>query len=163
MFSESVFGCCDEGFLRLAGATTTVLSDTDATSGAVPAVLRNDPSRPNSARNARSATTDGAISSCATRSAMAMARSRDAPPFRTDAPARLTVIRRLGHGKPLDSNAARTRSRDSLHASSGRPTTVKPGIPIPMCASTVTWCPWAPSNTAELIAANMWCPFEADF
>ena len=36
-------------------------------------------------------------------------------------------MRCIGHVNPLDKSAARTRSRDSRQASSGRPTTVKPG------------------------------------
>lgn len=38
--------------------------------------------------------------------------------------ARLTVMRFIGHGAPLISSAARTRSRDSRHDVSGMPTTV---------------------------------------
>ena len=38
--------------------------------------------------------------------------------------ARFTVTRLIGNASPDDSNAARTRSRDSRPAASGRPTTV---------------------------------------
>ena len=61
---------------------------------------------------------------------MAMGRSSPAPPLRIPDGARLTVTRRSGQGRPLDKSAARTRSRDSRTAASGRPTTVKPGKPV---------------------------------
>jgi hypothetical protein len=43
--------------------------------------------------------------------------------------ARLTVMRLPGKIRPEFLMAERTRSRDSLTAASGRPTTVRPGIP----------------------------------
>jgi hypothetical protein len=43
--------------------------------------------------------------------------------------ARLTVMRLGGSEKPMALSAARTRSRDSATALSGRPTMVKPGVP----------------------------------
>ena len=57
-------------------------------------------------------------------SASATASSSPAPVLRTDAGARFTVTRFCGYSSPDDSSAARTRSRDSRPAASGRPTTV---------------------------------------
>jgi hypothetical protein len=51
---------------------------------------------------------------------------------------RARVIRRCGHGWPLLTTAARTRSRASASAASGRPMTVRPGRPWARSASTST-------------------------
>ena len=83
-----------------------------------------DPSSPSSPRKARFPTASAAIAPPATSAPTAMARSRPAPVLRTPEGARLTVIRVGGHGSRLESSAARTRSRDSRQASSGRPTTL---------------------------------------
>ena len=48
------------------------------------------------------------------------------------------MIRVNGMEKPLLASAARTRSRDSFTAASGRPTISKLGIPPETLASTVT-------------------------
>ena len=56
-------------------------------------------------------------------------------PLATSAGARLTVMRRGGRARPSADKAARTRSRDSATALSGRPTIVKAGSP----AAIVTW------------------------
>src|ERR1700761_1299561 len=69
--------------------------------------------------------------------------------------ARLTVTRRMGHGRPLESRAARTRSRDSRTAASGRPTMVKPGSPLETWTSTETGRPTAPVRVAAEIEASM--------
>jgi hypothetical protein len=68
--------------------------------------------------------------------------------------ARLTVTRRNGHGKPLDNNAALTRSRDSRTAASGRPTMVKAGRPLDTWTSTETGRPTAPARVADEMAAS---------
>ena len=68
------------------------------------------------------------------------------------------VMRRLGHGSPDDKSAARTRSRDSRHPSSGRPTTVNPGMPGPTWASTMTGAPTVPVKAEDAIAAYMCSP-----
>ena len=78
-----------------------------------------------------------------------MARSSPAPSLRTPEGARLTVIRLSGHVRPLDSSAARTRSRDSRQAVSGRPTTVKLGSPCETYTSTSTGWPLTPSSVAD--------------
>ena len=62
-------------------------------------------------------------------SAAAIARSIPGPALRMLAGARLTTIRESGNSKPQLTSAARTRSRASLTAASGRPTIVKPGRP----------------------------------
>src|SRR5664280_347497 len=83
----------------------------------------------------------------------AIGRSRPAPPLRIPDGARLTVTRRRGHCSPLDSRAARTRSRDSRTAASGSPTTVNPGSPLDTWTSTDTWVASTPTRTAEGMAA----------
>ena len=101
-------------------ATTTMRSSIAATSGTTPATGRRVPSRPSSAINAYRSATSCGKTSCTISKPIAIATSSPAPPLRscTDV-ARLTVMRRFGHGKSHDNNAARTRSRDSRHASSG--------------------------------------------
>ena len=60
------------------------------------------------------------------------------PDFRVPAGARLTVIRLTGNLKPLLRMAERMRSRASLTAASGRPTTSKAGRPGDRSLSTAT-------------------------
>jgi len=52
---------------------------------------------------------------------MAIGRSRLEPVLRTPDGAKLTVTRRIGHGSPLESREARTRSRASRQAAVGQP------------------------------------------
>ena len=112
--------------------TTTARSVIDATSGTMPATLRNVPSSPSSATKAKCAIASAGMTSCTTSKPTAIAASRPAPPLRScTAVAKFTVMRLLGHGRSHDNKAARTRSRDSRHASSGWPTIVKPGNPMP--------------------------------
>ncbi len=82
-----------------------------------------------------------ATAAAATSTPTAIGRSSPAPPLRTPLGARLTVTRCIGHVSPLDSSAARTRSRDSRQAASGRPTIVNPGRPLDTCTSTATGRP----------------------
>jgi hypothetical protein len=103
--------------------TTTVSASKAATIGTTPGTRRNEPSRPSSPRKAHPATASGGSSPPATSSPTAMGRSSPGPPLRTPPGARLTVIRLVGKARPLDMSAARTLSRDSLQAVSGRPTT----------------------------------------
>src|SRR6185437_15329903 len=91
----------------------------------------------------------------ATSTPTATARSRPAPPFRMPEGARLTVTRRSGHGSPLDSRAARTRSRDSRTAASGSPTMVKPGRPFDTWTSTAIGRPTVPIRVAAEMEASM--------
>ena len=67
-----------------------------------------------------------------------MGRSYRVPTFFTWAGARLTVIRLTGKEKPQFLMAARTRSRASFTAASGRPTTVKAGSPPDRSHSALT-------------------------
>ena len=71
-------------------------------------------------------------------SAAAIARSNPGPALRRLAGARLTVIRRSGNSKPQLTSAARTRSRASRTAASGRPTIEKAGSPRWTSTSTRT-------------------------
>ena len=59
-----------------------------------------------------------------------MGRSYWDPAFFTLAGAKFTVIRLVGKCRPLFLAAARTRSRASFTAASGRPTMSKPGSPL---------------------------------
>ncbi len=63
----------------------------------------------------------------------AIGRSKWLPSFNKSAGDRLTVIRRGGRARPMATSAARTRSRDSATALSGRPTTVNAGRPPAIC------------------------------
>jgi hypothetical protein len=58
----------------------------------------------------------------------------------------LIVIRRIGNSKPQLSSAARTRSRASRTAASGRPTIWKAGNPRWTSASTLTGRAAIPSS-----------------
>src|SRR5439155_9593904 len=72
--------------------------------------------------------------------------SKPGPALRMSEGARLTVIRLSGNSKPELTSAARTRSRDSCTAASGRPTIVKDGRPGWMSASTVTGSASTPTS-----------------
>ena len=67
-----------------------------------------------------------------------MGRSYTVPSFRRRAGARFTVMRLTGNWTPQFFTAARTRSRASFTAASGRPTTSKAGSPPESMHSTVT-------------------------
>ena len=67
----------------------------------------------------------------------------------------MTVTLRMGHGNPLERSAARTRSRDSRTAASGRPTMVNPGSPLDTWTSTETRRPTAPVRVAAAMEASM--------
>ena len=75
----------------------------------------------------------------------AMGTSYPVPSLRTSAGARLTVTRLSGNVYPLLRTAARTRSRASCTATSGSPTTLKPGNPWAMSTSTSTAAPSSPA------------------
>src|SRR5258706_6221125 len=85
---------------------------------------------------------------------MAIGKSSPEPPLRTSPGARLTVTRLSGQGNDDDNNAARTRSRDSRHASSGRPTMENAGRPGETWTSTVTGRPRAPRSVADESVAS---------
>ncbi len=67
-----------------------------------------------------------------------MGRSNDGPSLRTSAGARLTVMRREGNSYAELTMAARTRSRLSCTAASGRPTIVNAGAAATTSASIST-------------------------
>ena len=71
------------------------------------------------------------------------------PVFFVPAGARFSVMRLTGKRKPLFLMAARTRSRDSRTAASGRPTSSKPGRPLEMLHSTMTGQPLMPDRPTE--------------
>jgi len=118
-----------------------------------PGTCRREPSSPSSPMKALSATAVAGSTPSATIVPTAIGRSRPAPPLRTPDGARLTVTRRRGHDRPLERRAARTRSRDSRTAASGRPTTVNPGSPSDTCTSTATGRPTQPTTVAEAMTA----------
>ena len=87
---------------------------------------------PSSASSPASAIRDSGSRSSwpdAASSAAAIARSKPGPVLRRSAGARLAVIRCIGNLKPELTSADRTRSRDSLTAGSGSPTSEKLGSP----------------------------------
>src|SRR5688572_20605326 len=84
----------------------------------------------------------------------AMARSKPVPSLRRSAGARFTVIRRSGNSNPLFRIAARTRSRASRTAVSGRPTMSKPGSPLATSTSTDTSSVSRPHSAQAVTRAN---------
>jgi len=121
----------------------------------MPGTWRSEPFSPSSPQKVSPSVQPAGSSPVATSTPTAMARSSPAPPFRTPDGARLTVTRRRGQGNPLESRAARTRSRDSRTAASGSPTMVKPGSPLDTWTSTETGRPTAPMRVAVAIEASM--------
>ena len=87
-------------------------------------------------------------------SAAAIARSIPGPALRRLAGARLATIRRSGNSKPQLTSAARTRSRASLTAASGRPTIEKLGRPRWTSTSTRTGRAEMPSSVNVLAVAS---------
>ena len=133
--------------------TTQSPSAWTPTIGATPGTRRIDPSRPSSPQKASSRTASDGITSKATSSPTAIARSSPEPVLRYDGGARLTVIFLSGQVYPHVTIAARTRSRASRHDSSGSPSIVKPGMPLATWTSTLTGCPRAPRIVADRTVA----------
>ena len=78
---------------------------------------------------------------------MAMARSKWVPRLARSAGDNRIVIRLLpGHSRPLLTMAIRHRSRASLMATSARPTTVVPTMPLETSACTSIRWPVTPCN-----------------
>ncbi len=119
----------------------------------MPGMCRSEPFSPSSPQKERLSVQAGLSSPAATSRPTAMGRSSPAPPLRRPDGARFTTVLRSGHGRPLERMAARTRSRDSRTAASGRPTMVKPGRPLDTWTSTETALAVAPVRTAEWTAA----------
>ena len=105
--------------------------------GSTPVTGRRAPLRLSSPRKAASSGR-GRISSAAARMPSRMGRSYTVPSLRTRAGARFTVMRLTGNFSPQFFTAARTRSRASFTAASGRPTTSKAGSPPEITHSTDT-------------------------
>ncbi len=82
-------------------------------------------------------------------SAKAIGRSKEGPSLRTSAGERFTSSRPAGKAKPELKMAARTRSRASVSARSGRPMIAMAGVPGELSASTRTTYPSIPSIAAE--------------
>ena len=138
-----------------AGGTTTAGAASASVRGRAPGTERIVPSRPSSPMNAQPLTVADSSSPVATSRPTAIGRSSPAPVLRTDEGAKLTVTLRSGQGSPLESRAARTRSRASRQAVSGNPTTAKPGRPLETCTSTRTGRPRTPRRVADGMEAIM--------
>ena len=87
-------------------------------------------------------------------SAAAIARSIPGPALRRLAGARLATMRRNGNSKPQLTSAARTRSRASRTAASGRPTIEKAGRPRWTSISTRTGRAEMPSSVNVFAVAS---------
>ena len=128
-------------------ATTTI--------GRTPLVCLRVPSRDSSPRNREESGTDATWREFK-RSATAIGKSYAGPAFLRSAGARLTVIRRIGNSQPELRTAARTRSRASWTAVSGRPTIVKEGSPGEISTSTSTMNPSRPTTADVCDLASTW-------
>ena len=100
----------------------------------------------------------------ATRRPAAIARSKLGPALRRSAGARFAVIRCCGKSKPEFTSAARTRSRDSRTAASGRPTREKVCRPR-WQTSTSTWTSRTsmPSRLKVRVVASTPATLRAEF
>ena len=113
-----------------------------ATIGAVPATGRMLPSRPSSPRNAQAGHAPTPAATLGRdEHADGQRRGRGRCPSCDASGGEVDGDPLLGPGEPEETRAARTRSRASRHASSGRPTMVKPGRPEPTWTSTCTAAP----------------------
>ena len=119
-----------------------------STMGRTPRTGRSAPSRDSSPRSHACGVSAG-TSPAAISTPAAIARSRRAPSFRSSAGDKLTTMLLVSIWQPRWRIAARTRSRASRTAGSGRPTTARAGSPGR--ASTSTWTRRAstPRGTAE--------------
>ena len=88
---------------------------------------------------------------CAMRSASAIDKSKPEPLFGNHAGESETVTFLLGQASLLFISAARTRSRDSESAASGRPKSEKPGIPSAISTSISTTLPVSPSSATDSV------------
>ena len=87
--------------------------------------------------------------------AAAIAKSNPDPRFGSQAGESEIVTRLFGQISPEFIKAARTRSRDSESAASGRPNNVYPGSPIPISASTSITEPFNPINEMHFAIARL--------
>ncbi len=97
--------------------------------GSTPGTAARRPSRPSSPMARVSAAASAGTTPISASRASAMGRSKCAPSFGISAGARFTTTRFGGIATPMAVSAARTRSRNSPTALSGRPTSWKPGAP----------------------------------
>ena len=105
--------------------------------GSIPTTGRRVPERESSPTKAQSGSVQSRTPAAA-RIPTRMGRSYTVPDLRRLAGARFTVIRPTGKAYPLFLMAARTRSRASFTAASGRPTMSKLGRPPDRSHSAVT-------------------------
>ena len=103
-----------------------------------PETPRMDPSRVSSPSAVKPSIASSATTPMATNRPKAIGRSKWLPSFNRSAGDKFTVMRRGGSARPMAASAARTRSRDSATALSGRPTTVNAGRPLIICTCTST-------------------------
>ena len=106
--------------------------------GSAPITAISEPSSESSPSATCAATSSFGSTSIAARIDSAIGRSKCEPSFGRSAGERLTVIRFAGSASPIAVIAARTRSRASLTALSGSPTTVNAGKPAAMAHCTST-------------------------
>ena len=122
--------------------------------GRTPVTGRSAPVRLSSPKNAASSGRSFS-SSAAVRIPSRMGRSYTVPSLRWLAGARFTVMRLTGNLAPQALMAARTRSRDSRTAASGRPTTSKAGSPPDRKHSTDTSYPLMPLRPRDRTVTTM--------
>lgn len=121
--------------------------------GRTPRTRRTEPSRPSSPM-----TTEPAYLSAppiAPRMATAMPRSNAVPAFGVPAGDRLIVSRQDGKATPAEAKAARSLSRDSEMAASGRPTMVTAGSPRNRTASMRTGRPSIPTTAIAVAVPSL--------
>ncbi len=104
--------------------------------------------------SSRSAIAEGSSRSAAASTAQATARSKPLPLLGTEAGLSPTVSLRCGQASPLFTIAARTRSRASESALSGRPTRVNAATPGSRSAWTSTITPSTPTRATEHVRAK---------
>ena len=136
----------------------TPASSAEITIGSTPRTGRTAPSRESSPSAAVSRRASGLIAPAQANTPRAMGRSKAGPSFLRSAGARLTVSRSAGKEKWQLRSAARTRSRDSRTAASGRPTISKAGMPGARLTSVVTTNPSMPARPRLSTEASMAFP-----
>ena len=132
---------------RLSTGTTTRSTpcrSAVSTAGRTPGTARTRPSSPSSPSSTRPSKASAGTASLAASTAAARARSKELPRLGSVAGESASVTRRCGHDWPELTTAARTRSRDSARAASGKPMTERPGRPSARSASTSTRWPSSP-------------------
>ena len=122
--------------------------------GSTPATPRRAPVRDSSPMKAASAGGGGSSPPAASRPTK-MGRSYTVPAFFWPAGARFTVMRLTGNLAPQFFTAARTRSRASRTAASGRPTMSKAGSPPERKHSALTSYPATPLRPRERTVTTM--------